>query len=328
MSESCDRRDFLRGAAAAAFAATLGPAAAAEPFPVRLGFIGVATRIASIYQLIGVKNGVYRKYGIDLKLVGIGHGGPELVAAAASGQVDIGEVGTPILSAIANGAPLKVIGAPPYKRQPFVLVVRPDVKSFADLKQQTVSVGSVGGGGDQALDFMLKAHGLGPGDVRKILVSAGNGDFAALKSGRVAGAIMAEPFVSEAVAEGSGKVLARAVDYYGHYEHSYVFATDRFIAEHPQTITAFFAANREAIDYAKTHHAEFISFGVTQLGLSEAVITTYLNNYVSLWDDSQQVDIQGMLNAFEDMKQLGYIDRGYKPDVAKILDLRFVGQKA
>lgn len=327
MSDRLDRRVLLRALAGAAASAALPRVASAEPVTIRLAVISIGKGVTNLFQHLALKNGFYLKHGIDLKFQGFPRGGPEVVAAAASGQVDLGEVGTPILTAIGNGAALKVVGAPPYKAQPFVLVVRPEITGFSDLKHQTVSVGSVGGGGDQALAFMLKANGLSPADVKKVAISASNSDFAALKSGRVVGAILSEPFVSEVVAEGSGKVLARAVDYYGRYEHSYVFATDRFIAERPDAIRAFFAANREAIDYAKTHRAELVAFGVSESGLSETVVKNYLDTYIPRWDDSQQVDIQGMLNAIDDIKQLGYIDQSYKPDIARIVDLRFVGQK-
>ncbi len=329
MYDHPSRRALLKTMAGSAVAATLGSrvVVAATPVTIRFGIIGVGNLVGAIYQLVAIKNGVYLKHGIDLKFVKFPRGGPEVVAAAASGQVDLGELGTPILTAISNDVAIKVIGAPPNKRQPFILVVRPDIKTFSDLRHQTVTVGSVGGGGDQALDFMLKANGLTSADIRKVAISASNGDFAALKSGRVAGAILSEPLVSEVVADGSGRVLARAVDYFGHYEHSYVFGTESFIAEHPDAIRAFFAANHEAIDYAKAHRAELIAYGVSELGLSEPVLKNYFDTYIPHWDDSQKVDIQGMLNAFDDIKKLGYIDQSYEPNVAKIVDLQFVGQK-
>lgn len=295
----------------------------ADLVTIRYADLGVTTD--NLYQYMALANGVFRKHGIDLEPVNFLRGGPEVIAAAASQQIDLGELGTPILAGISRGIAIRVVGAPPLKRQEFVLVSRPGIGAVEDLKGQTLGVGSVGGGQAQALRFILKAHSVAVGDVKTIAFGSAANGYIALKSGQLAAAVMSEPEISKSVLDGTGKVLAKAVDFYGRYEHSYVFASANFIAQHPNAIRAFFEANREAIDYAAAHRAELVAYGKTKLGLDEPLLNRIFDEQIPQWDDSQTVDVEGLLNAVKIVEDLGDIDKSYVPQIDRIVDLRFVG---
>lgn len=299
----------------------IGNASAAD---VTVRYADLTANTANLYQYLAVEKGIYRKHGVDLQLVSFLKGGPEVIAAAAGNQVDLGSLGTPILTGISRGIPIKVVGSPPVKGQEFILVARPDIAMLADLKGKTVGVSSVGGGQSQALKFILRANKLSDDDVKTIAYGAPANGYIALRSSQLAGVLLSEPLVSKAELDGVGKVLAKAVDYYGRYQHSYVFATNKFIKENPEAIRLFFQANREAIDYAKSHRDELIAVGVKKLGLDQAVLAKVFEKTIPLWDDNQQVDVEGMLNAVNIVKDLGDINKSYVPAVDQIADLRFI----
>ena len=312
----------LIAAAAVTVAALATPQAAhAEPTKLKFAYLGLNT--ANIYFAFGVEKGIYARHDVDLDIVSFQRGGPEIIAAAASQQVDLGALGTPILAGISRGFPIKIVGAPAVKGQEFVLVTQPDIASVADLKGKTVGVAAIGGGQAQALQVILKANGVEPDDVDTIAYGSSGNGYVALKSGQIAGAILSEPNVSKIVVEGSGKVLAEAVDYYGRYQHSYVFATDAYIAEHPDTIRAFFAANAEAIAYAQDHRDELLAFAEKTLKLDRPVLEAIFDKQLPKWDASQAIDEEGLLNAIRIVKDVGDIDAAYEPDLAKIVDTQF-----
>jgi ABC-type nitrate/sulfonate/bicarbonate transport system substrate-binding protein len=58
---------------------------------------------------------------------------------------------------------------------------------------------------------------------------------------------------AKAEQEGAGKILVRASDYFGRYQHSFFFATDRFIAEHPEAVKGFLAGYRKVVEYVKAN---------------------------------------------------------------------------
>jgi len=288
---------------------------------LRYGNLGAST--SNIYQYLALEKGIYRKYGLDIEMAEFMHGGPEAVAAAASGQVNIGSAGTPVLAAISRGMPIRVIGSPPRRGQLFVLVGRVNVKSIESLKGQQVGISSVGGGSAQALEMIIKAHGLRAEDVKLIAFGTGPNGYISLKSGQIAAAVLAEPYVSKAELDGVGKVLAEAEKYYGHYQHSYVFAPQKFIKENPGAIRAFFKADLEALRYARAHPAELFAIGKKKLGLEDAVLKAALAKEISHWEENQSVDVQGLLNAVQKVQEAGDIDKNYKPVVEQILDPSF-----
>jgi NitT/TauT family transport system substrate-binding protein len=313
------------GLAAALWAPLAVHAAPPDIVTIRFSELGTVST-GNLYQYLALEKGIYKSNGIDLQIVHFLRGGPESIAAAASNQVDMGSVGTPVLTAISRGVHLKVVGAPAYKVQPFVLVGRPDVRSVADLKGKDVAFGDVGGGAVEAARYIFAANGVDPGSVNDVGGGSTSSGFLALKSGRVAAVVLGEPYVTLAQSEGVGRVLARAEDYFGRYEHSYIFATQQFIASHPDAIRRFFVANREAIRYAKAHPDELYAYGLKKLNLDPRVFRSVLDAQMARWDDSGEVDEQGLLNAVKIVQQVGDISRSYQPSIAQITDLRFVSE--
>lgn len=311
------KRLFMAWLAAASI--LLGqPAKAAALIPIRYADLSIQSD--NLYQYLALEQGIYAKHGIDLKLISFLKGGPEVIAAAASDQIDIGSIGTPILTAISRGIPIRIIGAPAAKGQVFILVARPEIKTLADLKAKTVGVSSVGGGQSQALRFILGANKIDPHLVPSIAYGAPASGYIALQSGKLAAVVMSEPLVSKAEIEGTGHILAKAVDYYGRYEHSYVFATTDFIQHSPDAIRRFFEANREAIDYARAHRDQWIAYGEKRLNLPAAVLGRVYDNTAPTWDDSQRIDVQGTLNAIGIVKDLGDINKSWNPTIDQIAD--------
>lgn len=300
---------------------SLAASSSDQPVVLRYGDLGVTT--ANLYQYLAIEHGLYRKYAVDLQVNNFLKGGPEIIAAAAGGQLDVGNLGTPILTGISRGVAIRVVGSPPLKGQEFVLVGRPDIASIAALKGQLVGVSSVGGGQSQALRFILRANGLKDDEVKTIAYGASVNGYITLRSKQVAAVVQQEPEVSRAELDGSGKVLAQAADYFGRYQHSYIFASNKFIAAHPETIRNFFRADHEALLYAKNHRAELIAFGEKKLNLDAALLTKVFETSSPRWDESQAVDVEGLLNAIKIVKELGDIDPNYVPVIEKIVDPRF-----
>jgi len=311
-------------ASLAASAAAVAPAAARAEAPVTIRYSELGVSAANLYQYLAVQKGIYAANGVDLRIVQFLRGGPESIAAAASGQVDMGSVGTPVLTGISRGVHLKVVGAPAYKTQPFVLVGAPNIHDVAELKDKDVAFGSVGGGAEEAAKYIFAAHKMDVDSVHNVGGGATSTGYLALKAGRVSAVVLTDLYVTLAEHTGTGHVLARASDYFGHYEHSYIFASDAFIASHPDAIRRFFVANRAAVRYAKAHPDELLALARQLLHMDDAVLKTTIAQYLPQWDDSGQIDQQGMLNAVKAVQEVGDISPAYRPTVAQIADLRFV----
>ncbi len=293
-----------------------------QPVKLRLADLGANT--ANLFVQLGKEKGIFTKYGVDLEIVSFLKGGPEAISAAASGQVDLGSIGTPILTGISKSVPIKVVGSPPQAKMDFVLVARNDIKSVEDLKGKNVGVSSIGGGQQQALQVILKAKGMKEDDVKVIAAGSGTGLYQAIQSGQLAGAVMSEPYVSKTELDGIGHTLEEAVNYYGEYQHSYIFATDKYIESNPETIENFFKAYKESVAYAKDHPDELIALGKEKLGLDENLLKVIVDKDIARWDLDCKTDLTGLANAVKILKDLGNIDKDSPLTPEQYVDKRFV----
>ena len=299
------------------------PTAGGGKILVRYATIGVNEWSLPLY--LGVKKGFYADQGVELKISDF-PGGVESVTAGAAGEIDIGGVGSPIVVGAAAGVPIKIVGSPVAPGQHFVVVGRPGYSSFKELKGKKVSGGRPGQGTIQAFATIAKANGLKLSDFQNLDAGFGGAAYASLLSGQIDALLTTEMVAAKAEIEGTGKVLARAEDYFGRYQHSYFFATDRFIDRQPQGVRGFLAGYRKAVEYVKAHPEEAIRFGVTELKLEEKPLRRVLAQQLPSWDASGRVDIEGTNNAIKVLKDLGELDKSVAVTAQKLVDDRFLAK--
>jgi NitT/TauT family transport system substrate-binding protein len=290
---------------------------------VRFGEINLGERAIPIY--LGVKKGFFTEQGIDLEIRRF-NGGRELMTAAAAGEIDAGSVGTPVLLGAAKGLPVKIIGSPVAPGNPFVLVAQQQFKSVADLKGKKIGGGNLGGGSRQAFVAIAKANGLSLSDFQVLDTGGSANSFAALQAGQLDATITSELSAAKAEQSGFGRVLARASDHFGHYQHSFFFATQKLIDTKPENVKGFLAAYRKSIQYAKAHPDEVIAFGAKELELEEQPLRKVLTKSIPTWDENGRVDLEGTDNAIKAIKEIGDLDAANTLTAAQVVDQRFLAK--
>jgi len=290
---------------------------------VTIRYANLSVGLDSAYHMLGIKHGIFEKYGIDLQVINFQKGGAEAAAGIASGQVDMGSFGTPILTGISKGLPIKLVAAPAKKEMEFILVAANDITKVEDLKGKIIATGALGGGNHQSFVKIIEAHGLKETDV-SVVATGGTDAYMIIKSGRVAAIQTNGPAVLQIEADGVGHVLARAKDYYGDYQHSYVFATTDFIANHPDVIKNFLKGSRESHQYSIDHFDELVETGKTLVGFDEPVVRQYYREEFQRWDLTFQLNITGTANAVKIVQELGEIAPDVKFDENTWVDNRFL----
>lgn len=291
----------------------------------KLETVRYATSLGNLPINFGIKKGFFAEQGLDVKVV-IVSGGVEAVTAAAAGEADLGGMGSPIITGAAAGVPITIVGSPPAAGQHFILVSRPGYRNLADLKGKPISPGGVGQGTIQAFNVIAKAKGFKLSDFQYVNAGSSTNAVAALQAGKVEAVITSEVIGVKAELEGFGKVLERAVEYFGRYQHTFIFATKRFIQEKPDKVRSFLAAYRKSVDYIKTHPEEAIQFGITELQQDEKPYRTVMEKEIPTWDTSGRVDIEGTEHAIRILKDLGEIGPKTEITARQIIDERFLPQ--
>ena len=140
-----------------------------------------------------------------------------------------------------------------------------------------------------------------------------------MERGDLPAAVVKEHLVSLAESRGSGKLLAASWDYFPSFHQTSIFATDAFIAKHPDIVRRTLKAYWRSQVYALEHQDEVIEFGENLLGVDGRIVKTAWERFRSHLRRSGEIDPKALENTINVLSQFDFMDR---PVYAKdILDL-------
>jgi NitT/TauT family transport system substrate-binding protein len=228
---------------------------------VRLGYFPNVTHAV---PLVGLDKGLYaRSLGSNVTLDSKPfNAGPDAVTALLSGAIDASYVGpNPTVNAWAqsHGSAIKVIAGAASGGA--ALVVRPGIRTWADLKGKTIATPQLGNTQDVSARYFLKQHGLstdkqGGGDVH--IRPMANGDaVTGFRSGALDGAWIPEPYATQVVGAG-GHVLVDERDLWPDKQFVVTDLVVRadFLTAHPDVVKRLLEAQVATVDYIRANPAE------------------------------------------------------------------------
>ncbi|HEY5349394.1 MAG TPA: ABC transporter substrate-binding protein [Candidatus Lustribacter sp.] len=223
---------------------------------VRLGLLSSDNSANAYYAQ---EMGYFKSAGLDVQITTL-QGGPVAAQAVASGALDIGtgNVAT-IAAARIRGIGLKFI-APASVSNPStmtdVIAVAKDspFKTAADLNAKTFGINAIKALPQVSVMSWMDKHG-GDSKTVKFVELAFSQMGSALAAHRIDAALEVEPFVTND--KGVERVLGPALDGLGpHVMILGFFASDAWLAEHPDTAAKFVSALRQASEWANGHRRE------------------------------------------------------------------------
>src|SRR6185437_2720278 len=167
---------FIKGAAAAAIAASicLASGASAEPYKVRVGWVTTPTHMQPIIDELHNRHPeLFPHYGKSYVVESMHfQGTPPQITALATNELDIAALGPEALALAVDNAHLDVKaiadvfqdGVPGYGTITFVVRADSPIKKIEDIKGKVVATNAIGSFGDSAMRINLRAHGLGDKD--------------------------------------------------------------------------------------------------------------------------------------------------------------------
>ncbi len=134
--------------------------------PVKLHY-GVPTHRSGVNVRFGIEKGFFAEEGMDVVVREI-FGGPEISAAYDSGELKIGELGTPPgITAIGRGQRFRIIGSGLPRGVGLFFIVRTDVRNWEDLRGRPLGALSIGSCSYWYLRQMLIQNGTRSGSRRR-----------------------------------------------------------------------------------------------------------------------------------------------------------------
>ncbi len=218
------------------------------------------TDLANLYAAQSL--GYFKSRGLTVKITYL-NGGAALIPAMESGSVNIGESNlVSVLQAQQQHLGIKCFAGgwrSPTAAQ-LSLVVSPkfagSVTTASGLAGKTVAVNALNNSNQLVTDKYLQAHGVNPASVH--FVGLAYPDMpAALSSGRVAAAIIDEPFTTIVTTTQGSKILAAEPDQAiaAHALYACWVAPSAWLSGHRQLAAKFVAAISQANSYIAAHPA-------------------------------------------------------------------------
>jgi ABC-type nitrate/sulfonate/bicarbonate transport system substrate-binding protein len=158
--------------------------------------------LSSLPLNVAMRKDYFRRQGINLVMVPIPGGTDRIVAALDKGEIDAGKNATPyLIQAVLKGSDAVAIISQT-TNPVYSMIVRPEIKSYADLKGKVIGLSTPGDTITLSAVRLMNAKGLKPSDYTAKPVVGTPARFACLKSGECAAVPMGQPEDLEAIKEG------------------------------------------------------------------------------------------------------------------------------
>lgn len=277
-----------------------------------------STSDAIIPVNVGNKLGIFKKHGLDLKIVDFG-GGSKMVQGMAAGSIDIGDGAGTEMAFVAKGAPMLAVcetTAP----APFLGVGVPwdsPITKLEDLKGKAIGVSSPGSFSDWSGHQLARKFGWGPDGVKTVAIGGGPAPIrAALRAHLVDAAISTTALFLAFEQAKEGRLIAPVSSFEGNVASGALFASNRLIGSNPEAIHAFLAAWIETVDYMRAHRAETVKIESALNHFGESVMSREYDLVIGMYTKDCRFDAQSLATlkrSFADMKLV----EG-EPDMSKL----------
>ena len=299
----------------------------ATPLSAQLKKVRFSTTGISVSELpfkIAQLKGFYREEGLDVEMILIR--GAVGMQALLGGSVDYTSASGSTIAAAVRGLPVKLVFISSSKPQ-FELISQPQIRSIQDLKGKIIGISSRGGSNDLMMQIILQKNGLALNkDVTTIIVGAQEETVIALRTGRIAAALLTPPRNFMLQRDGFNR-LAYSGDYMPTYANGGIGVTDEKIKTNPAEVLALVKATIKALQFSMKNRAEMIKIMPGYLGVKDAALIDQLYDlYLTRQSVDGSVDENWMKGAIEfTQKTLGAAVKEVPP--SQVFDFSFV-QKA
>ena len=280
-------------------------------------------------QYAAIELGFFEEEGIEIELSN-GQGADKVMAAVLSDNMDIGFAGPEAAIYVYNEGRedyAQVFAQLTQRDGSFLVAREPDPDfTWEKLRGKHILPGRKGGVPYMALEYVIRQHGMDPGE--DLLMD--NSIQFALMAGAFTGGTgdyvtIFEPTASMMEAEGKGYIVASVGEAAGEIPYTAYFAKKSYIEENRDLIQRFTRAIYKGQKWVAEHSAQEIaeavadSFPDTEVDLLATVVQRYKD--IGAWNDTPVMTQESLDLLQEVMEQAGELDQRAPHD--KIVDNSF-----
>jgi NitT/TauT family transport system substrate-binding protein len=277
-----------------------------------------ATSDAIIPVDVGDQLGIFKKHGLDLKIVDFG-GGSKMVQALTAGAIDIGDGAGTEMAFVAKGAPMLAV-CESTGPAPFLGVGVPwdsPVKKLEDLKGKVIGVSSPGSFSDWSGQELARKFGWGEDGVKTVAIGGGAAPTSAAFRTHLVDAAIAGASLFLAFEEAKeGRLVAPVSSFEGNVASGALFASNRLIANNPDAIRAFLVAWIDTVNYMRSNKAETVKITSAINHFSESVMSREYDLTIGMHTKDCRFDAESLATLKRSFVEMKLVEG--EPDMAKL----------
>ncbi|HXS39732.1 MAG TPA: ABC transporter substrate-binding protein [Stellaceae bacterium] len=275
---------------------------------------------------IGIEQGFFAKYGIEVEIVAL-TGDAKVQQALAAKSIDFGLGSGPGMAFAAKGSPVIAVAAFAGPPRNISAVVRADspVKSVADLRGKLIGVSTVGSLTDWLAKQMAVQEGWGKNGVQTVPLGAIAASLAALKAHQIDASVLATEAGFQLAERGEARIVVGMDKYAPHFITHVVFARKDILAENPTLIDRFLKGFFASIAFMKTHKPQTVAAAERVLKQSPKVASETYDYEISMLTDDGRFDPKAVEVLKQSFVEMGTLDR--KPADDELFTTHFVPVK-
>ena len=271
---------------------------------------------------VGVRAGIFKRHGLDIEISAF-TGGTRLVQAETAGSIDIAFNTGPDMAMIFKGAPVRAVALVSDSPLDLCLLVRPDlpVAAPSDLKGRRITVSSPFAMTAWMTRELSRQEGWGAEGIT-LVPSASGPAFALLKTKDVDGITTDLGTGLQAQKRGDAKVVVRFSERVKNLTMYVFFASEKMIAEQPDTVRRFLVAWFETVNYVAAHKGETLQVAREVTSHDEDILSELYGLVLPLISRSgrfEQRSLDTLAESYVDLKLLPA-----KPEMARTYTEQFL----
>ena len=264
---------------------------------------------------IGMRQGFFKKRGLDVESIAFA-GDAKMQQAAAAGGIEFLLGSGPALGYIAKGAPVKGIAAMAGPPLLLAIVVPPNgAKTPADLKDKKISVSTAGSLTYFLVSETARRQGWGPKGIDIKPMGAMPGQIAAMKRGDIDGLITDIGNALNLEKMGEGRILVRFLDIKDFHIHV-IFGTNNVLAENPKAASAFLEGWLESIRFMRANKAQTVKIAAEVTEKDEEITAKVYDELMPMFSDDGRFDAKALTLLSRSLVELDILKA--EPDMSKL----------
>lgn len=275
---------------------------------------------------IGLEEGIWQKYGIDLDITNNGSDA-KLQQAMTAGSIDFGLGSGVAMAFAAKGAPVHAVAAFAGEPKTVTIIVAADspVRKPADLKGKLVVMPGVGSISEWLVWQMSIQQGWGKDGIRTAGQGSLDANVAAIETHQ-ADAMTGPPEVGYLLdSQHKGHVAFSLAQFAPHFHAHVIFARNYLIQNNPDLVERFLKGFFAGVAFMKTHKDETTRIAVKDLHNTPAIMSRIYDDLAPWLESDGHFDPQAI-----EVLKTSFVDMGIlpqKPATDDILTTRFVPVK-